>query len=231
MPQTQRCHLVIIFHPLPQQGWLLAQQSELCHPQAFCTVQLCVHLQGCACSPTGGQPSPKHRMHQSKKLQHPESKQPYVHTQTGARSRRSRVWAAVPVLPDIPSEGREALSPPTHALPSSSGFLVSPWRKLHISFSLNSLSEGACLALSDNVQSSPRWMQRNAQIPGKASRFLWPWQLRSLQVSFVLRGETKSQSKQRYCFLILPSNTKSTKPGSAFPAYIHSFLAAGAEDL
>lgn len=66
MPQTQRCQLLIIFHPLPKQGWLLAQQSELCHPQAFCTVQLCVHLQGCACSPTGGQPSPKHRMHKTR---------------------------------------------------------------------------------------------------------------------------------------------------------------------
>lgn len=53
----------------------------------------------------------------------------------------------------------------------------------------------------------------------------------SLQVGFVPRGEIKSQSKQDYYFLILPSNTKSMKPGSAFPAYFHSFLAAGAEDL
>lgn len=70
--------------PLPKQGWLLAQQSELCYPQAFCTAQLCVHraLPAFPLLQAGGdgQTSPKHRMHQSKKLQHAESNQPYVHT-------------------------------------------------------------------------------------------------------------------------------------------------------
>lgn len=102
------------------------------------------------------------------------------------------------MLPDIPSEGREALSPLTHALPSSSGLLVSLRRKLLISFSLNSLLEGACLPLSDNVQSSPRWVQEECPDSRQGEQIPVALAAASLQVGFVPRGEIKSQPKQDY---------------------------------